>query len=42
VLFGIRAAERRVAIAIARADALAFVERLYRAVAPPGYRERPQ
>jgi hypothetical protein len=41
VLVGIRDASGRSAVTIERADALRFVEDLYRAVAPKGYTERP-
>lgn len=37
---GIRTASSRTAITIPRAGAIAALERLYRAIAPPGYRER--
>jgi hypothetical protein len=37
---GLRTASSRAAIAIPREEAIAAIERLYRAVAPPGYRER--
>lgn len=40
VELGLRTASGKTAIAIPRAEALAAVERLYRAVAPAGYRER--
>jgi hypothetical protein len=40
VELGLRIGDRRVAIPIARAEAPAVLERLYRAVAPDGYRER--
>lgn len=40
VTIGIHAASARTAITIPRAGALAAIERLYRAVAPPDYRER--
>jgi hypothetical protein len=40
VQLGIRVEGKRVAIAVARSEALAVVERLYRAVAPADYRER--
>ncbi|MBX3191240.1 MAG: NAD(P)H-dependent oxidoreductase [Labilithrix sp.] len=39
---GVRLAEARAAVGIPRGEAMALVERLYRAVAPPGYRERPR
>jgi multimeric flavodoxin WrbA len=38
---GVRSAEGMRSVTIARGDVHAFLERLYRAVAPPGYRERP-
>jgi hypothetical protein len=41
VLFGIHAGVERHSVSVARDEALAFVERLYRAIAPPGYVERP-
>ncbi len=41
VSIGLRSGTRRASIAIDRDEALSFVERLYRAVAPPGYTERP-
>ena len=37
---GFRSGRDRTSVPIARAETLAFVERLYRAVAPPGYVER--
>lgn len=37
---GVRTAAGTAELAVPRADALAVLERLYRAVAPPGYRER--
>jgi hypothetical protein len=40
VRFGVRRETVRATFDIARADALPFVEALYRAVAPDGYRER--
>lgn len=40
VRFGLRKGEERTEIALDRDAALAALERLYRAVAPPGYRER--
>ena len=41
VTIGLRSGEGRETITVARTEALAFVERLYRAVAPVGYLERP-
>lgn len=41
VSFGLRIGSERGTIAIGRHEALGFVERLYRAVAPSGYVERP-
>ena len=41
VTIGLRSGAGRETIAIPRGEALAFVDRLYRAVAPPGYVERP-
>ena len=41
VSIGLRSGAERAAIAVPRSDALAFCERLYRAVAPRGYVERP-
>ena len=40
VELGLRTASGKASIAIPRGEALAAVERLYRAVAPAGYRER--
>jgi hypothetical protein len=40
VEIGIRTGDRRVSLAIPRADALGVIERLYRGVAPADYRER--
>ncbi|MEO8702354.1 MAG: hypothetical protein ABI867_20080 [Kofleriaceae bacterium] len=40
VRIGIRTAGRRVFCELARDQALAAIEQLYRAIAPPGYRER--
>ncbi|MBX3157806.1 MAG: flavodoxin family protein [Deltaproteobacteria bacterium] len=40
VTLGIRRGRDRTAIDLPRADALALIERIYRAVAPPGYVER--
>ncbi|HWO18859.1 MAG TPA: flavodoxin family protein [Kofleriaceae bacterium] len=37
---GLRTESGRVAVAIPAAEAIAVIERIYRAVAPPGYRER--
>jgi hypothetical protein len=39
-LVGIRTKEKKVSMALKRADLPALVEAMYRAVAPPGYRER--
>jgi len=41
VLLGVRAGSERRFVSVARGEALAVVERLYRAVAPAGYTERP-
>lgn len=41
LVLGIRGERERVTVKFERADALAFIEALYRAVAPSGYRERP-
>ena len=40
VRIGLRQGEARTETRVARSEALATLERLYRAVAPPGYRER--
>lgn len=39
-LIGIRTKEKKVSMAVKKADIATIVERMYRAVAPPGYRER--
>ena len=38
--FGLRTAAGRATVAVARSKAMGLIEALYRAVAPPGYRER--
>lgn len=40
VKLGVRTATERATISVARSKAMGFIEALYRAVAPPGYRER--
>jgi hypothetical protein len=40
IQIGLRTESGRIAVAIPRAEALGVIERLYRAVAPPDYRER--
>lgn len=41
VLVGVRAGVERHSISIPRLDAMTVIEKIYRAVAPPGYTERP-
>ena len=41
IAFGLRRGRERDTVTVSRDEALGFVERLYRAVAPPGYTERP-
>lgn len=41
LVVGLRGEKERVRVKFERADALAFLETLYRAVAPAGYKERP-
>ena len=38
---GVHGEDSRKSVTVPRAEAMAFVERMYRAVAPVGYRERP-
>ena len=40
VRFGVRVEDASADVTVARSDALEVLERMYRAVAPPGYRER--
>jgi len=40
VQIGVRLESGATAVTVARSDALEVIERMYRAVAPPGYRER--
>ena len=41
VRFGVRGGSGQSALIVSRTEASAMIERIYRAVAPPGYRERP-